>query len=76
MSAPENPPAFPQTKSVGQISMTEGGMSLRDYFAGQALIGAALEVADNGHEVASLAKGMAVSAYQIADAMLIAREQK
>ena len=30
---------FPQSKAAGGVSVTEGGMTLRDYFVGQALAG-------------------------------------
>lgn len=32
-----NEPAFPQSESVGDVSITHGGMSLRDYFAAKAM---------------------------------------
>lgn len=32
-------PAFPQGVTVGDVGKMEGGMSLRDWFAGQALCG-------------------------------------
>jgi predicted Ser/Thr protein kinase len=44
------------------------GMSLRDYFAGQAL--GMLRIGDANH-----ARGMAERAYEMADAMLAARTQ-
>ena len=60
---PENPPAFP-------VEEYSNGMTLRDYMAGQALVmlphhgcGADLDTEDT-----------ALAAYQIADAMLKARE--
>lgn len=56
---PENPRAFPL--------LHHDGMSLRDYFAGQAL--AALADCDE-----MTAAGIAQEAYSIADAMLKARE--
>ena len=61
----DNPPAFPR----GDFG---GGMTLRDYFAGQALVGiisgcaAACAIYDT-HEAAE-------DAYQVADAMLAARK--
>ncbi|MCP4286249.1 MAG: hypothetical protein GY792_17680 [Gammaproteobacteria bacterium] len=63
---PNNPHAFPsdfeQTKEAGK------GMRLRDYFAGQALIGLIDDVNQPGP--------MAALAYEIADAMLIEREKQ
>lgn len=66
----DNPQAYPcLDSSGGGLSMRDPGMTLRDYFAGQALIalpnigcGADLDIED-----------MALAAYQIADAMLAAR---
>ncbi len=42
------------------------GMSLRDYFAGQALIGMAASYGEHD---------MAIRAYRIADAMMVSREK-
>ena len=66
MSAVENPPAFP----LGVPHMTEyqpeWGMSLRDWFAGQAL---AMSQPDKPAYLADWA-------YRVADAMLLARSQQ
>lgn len=56
-------PAFPSHGSMGEVVCE--GMTLRDYFAGQALVG--FMVGTN--EPAKVA-------YEIADAMLAAREVK
>jgi hypothetical protein len=58
-------PAFP-TATLAQ--KTEGGMTLRDYFAAKAMQGllASTKVTD--------ARIIAIDAYQAADAMLKARE--
>jgi len=65
-------PAFPQsvfhdeTPEADSFVESKGGMSLRDYFAGQAMIGflaSASPKADTDAELADYA-------YQIADAML------
>lgn len=63
-------PAFPRDN--GKIGGTEG-MSLRDWFAGQALAGL---MADPGLRPTSLneVQHMAKRLYQMADAMLAARE--
>lgn len=68
-----NPPAFPFAAEYGHPAAT-GGMTLRDWFAGQALnvIGGMyasgeIEVSDN-HHVANMA-------YSLADAMLAERER-
>lgn len=62
----ENPPAFPVSWPDASPTM---GMSLRDYFAGQALEGI-LTTNPQGLSTADLAK----EAYQYADAMLKARK--
>jgi len=65
-------PAFPRTSSIGEPN---DGMSLRDYFAAQALAG--MLAAHSGEGVAFPAAGVAaMSAYDYADAMLKAREAK
>lgn len=67
--------AFPQGKSVGQIAVVEGGMTLRDYFAAKAMqgfictAGAACLNGLDGYEPHT-----AKAAYKMADAMLAARE--
>ena len=63
----KNPPAFPSyeyQESYGQM-MAVGGMTLRDYFAAQAMLRTSV-----GSSYEQLAK----TAYEIADAMLKARE--
>ena len=61
-------PAFP-TATLAQ--KTEGGMTLRDYFAAKAMQGM---LAENGGG-ATHNDDLAKFAYEIADAMLKAREQ-
>jgi hypothetical protein len=70
-------PAFPVPDTYhpnGQVQYGSCGMSLRDYFAGQAMQGFCADPTNhqvfNGHDDA------ADSAYQLADAMLAARERK
>lgn len=63
---PENPNAFPVSSIDG---FTDHGMTLRDWFAGQALIGLGLSL--NPAHVDQYAK----SAYAYADALLTEREQ-
>ena len=66
-------PAFPRPASsadVGYVEPAEIGMSLRDWFAGQALAGIAATNILN----AKLGREVATLAYAIADAMLEARE--
>jgi hypothetical protein len=73
------PQAFPcLDSSDGMLSMRDPGMTLRDWFAGQALIAL---VNNAGDEPLSdicagirAGKPLAVGAYAIADAMLAARK--
>ena len=69
--------AFPQSRvQVGEdnslVETVTGGMSLRDWFAGQA-IAAAWDARDKGYYEGDNSD-MAQCAYQIADAMLEARK--
>ena len=66
MNKSPNPPAFPPGTHSGQK-----GMSLRDWFAGQALVGfmASDELPEGGPEE------VAATAYLIADYMLGKRQQ-
>lgn len=80
-------PAFPnpirlRNGRVGhpgeQTIETEGGMSLRDYFAGQAIIGiltgsATLVAARGSEPLKDTVNAFSQSVYEIADAMLKAR---
>jgi hypothetical protein len=81
MSEIENPPAFPQHPSAMVASERvwgDPGMSLRDWFAGQALAG--LAAVDHGNDWGRAGKGhgpaCARMAYAIADAMLAARKER
>jgi hypothetical protein len=74
---PSNPYAFPGKhweRDLGS-DVTHAGMTLRDYFAGQALVGI---MSDPGMRPASLSEfgHMATRMYQVADAMLVAREKE
>ena len=70
MSAINGGPAFPAPAFAENI--TTQGMTLRDYFAGQALAGM---FADRNRSLTQ-EHHMAHDAYLIADAMLAAREAK
>lgn len=63
---PENPFAFPRSGSNGLHEAP--GMSLRDWFAGQALAGALADFENN-----PTCEDAARRAYHMADAMLSAR---
>ena len=64
-------PAFPsQEEDGGGGYVTHRGMTLRDWFAGQALAGI---MCSNGRPTGDEAK--ALWAYEMADAMLAAREK-
>lgn len=65
-------PAFPQGKQVGQCSVSEGGMTLRDYFAAKAMQGL-ISACDSEGTWTGEGFGTAEQAYAMADAMLIAR---
>ena len=59
-----NPPAFPKTPFI-EVGTPQNGMTLRDYFAAKAMLRTSV-----GSSYEQLAK----NAYEIADAMLKARE--
>ena len=65
----KNEPAFPQISELGDIAATSQGMTLRDYFAAKAMQGMVSAKLNYGY-----LSRMARDAYDIADAMLEARE--
>lgn len=77
-------PAFPSLLKVGDVALTEFGMTLRDYFAAKAMQGivSSIDGEDSyqrlrGHAAAaglSVSEWIACDAYKQADAMLAARE--
>ena len=71
---PSNPTAFPTTNPLDGCGDPNKGMSLRDYFAGQAIIG----IYSANKERAEIDKPeyWAETAYDIADAMLKFREKQ
>lgn len=64
-------PAFPQGKAVGSVSLLEGGMTLRDYFAAKAVEGTLANSAFHDDNPDALAEW----AYKMADAMLKERNK-
>jgi hypothetical protein len=77
MGKPANPPAFPVPPSIvsehGDIYYAAEGMSLRDWFAGQALLRV---YNDGGRYSPEGMKQVAKYSYAMADAMLAERERK
>jgi len=80
MSKTDGGPAYPaidrvETVEVEDVTISERfgsyGMSLRDYFAGQALMGV---IANKSRPISFLPKDDAAFCYTIADAMLAERE--
>lgn len=75
MSKDNGGPAFPTMMKVGDIAKSDGGMTLRDYFAAKALPGF-LSTCERepGGAVSSLsAEDLARASYEMADAMLLER---
>ncbi len=70
MSTNTGGPAFPSHGSMGEV--THQGMTLRDYFAGQALVAVSAMYCNPD----AMGRKIAITAYDIADAMLAAREAK
>jgi hypothetical protein len=73
----EGGPAFPVTPTdrSGQIADTQMGMSLRDYFAAAAMQGLCASF-DGPCLDDAFVSGVARRAFDVADAMLDARERK
>jgi hypothetical protein len=69
MSKPENPFAFPLAVPGDCMVQPTDGMTLRDWFAGQALVGICAHQDSWGCTVNEIAP----QAYQLADAMLAER---
>ena len=68
-----NIPAFPRAQSNPMADGRQDGMTLRDYFAGQALAGIAMLVRQNG--TTDGAKERVDWCYEIADMMLQATQR-
>ena len=83
MADTHNPPAFPINSpgfvygdGTAELPYTNEGMTLRDYFAGQALQGICAYMRDNGVPFANSQEinEAAELAYSVANAMLKARK--
>lgn len=80
MAVKDRVPAFPTAIAVshGIVSRGPEGMELRDWFAGQALIGVMVlraAIRDQGFEDINQ-ESIAEEAYELADAMMAAREKE
>lgn len=77
MSAETNQSVFPQSTKLGNAAISEGGLTLRDYFAAQVLPACYADYcrgADAIGFVDGWRGGVASDAYAMADAMLSQRE--
>ena len=73
MNKTENPSAFPWANDADkQYNWIHRGMTLRDYFAAKAMQSFLDEVGSGSDQ--RFYKDIAIGAYQVADAMLKARE--
>lgn len=76
MSAPnDGGPAFPRAGAEHSLggNFEQDGMTLRDWFAGQAITGMTSQSERKVNDVKSYAKIFAKDAYTFADAMIAAR---
>ena len=64
-------PAFPNSRHVGELTVVDGGMTLRDYFAAKAMQGL---LADSN--VIGSTENVSTAAYKMADAMLAERNKE
>lgn len=75
MSKNNGGPAFPTLAVMGDIAASEGGMTLRDYFAAKAMQGAMASFINGIPANAETDTQLAKASYLIADAMLAEREK-
>ena len=78
MTKPSNPPAFPFVDWCnGSKGVVQEGMTLRDWFAGQALVGilTAWKMTGTCENYVGSCQQVAALAYANADAMLAEREK-
>jgi hypothetical protein len=71
-------PVIGKHSSQGRMEIDSPGMTLRDWFAGQALdaIIPRLKMIEDFESMSEYSTGFAKTAYEIADAMIKAREKK
>lgn len=69
-------PAFPNVPSDPGYSSWQEGISLRDWFAGQALVALITRDADDSAYGSDMVKARPVLAYEYADAMIAARKKQ
>lgn len=68
-------PAFPSVSPTEQEVVTRPGMTLRDWFAGQALAAGTIQRAhDNDMGRAATRQSVAETCYAVADAIMVARD--
>lgn len=72
MSTETGGPAFPATEANG-LNSPAWGMTLRDYFAAQALAGIEASQGNDGNFISKV-ELVALRSYELADAMIRARE--
>lgn len=70
MTKNDGGPAFPHMKAEGHNDYA-GGMSLRDYFAGQAIVCVLADSSTSADDIPRIA----AAAYLVADAMIAEREK-
>lgn len=68
--------AFPFESRTGGVEFTNYGMTMRDYFAAQAVAAVIARMEHLGYPPKDPHAHAAATAYAIADAMLAARERK
>ena len=77
--AKDGGPAFGKFIKCGEVAISEGGLTVRDWFAGQALIQAlAMEIVKRRSMISPPpfdTDGVATACYDVADALLKEREK-